>query len=361
MKIEELTLEEKIGQMLIIGVNEKNIINKTIEMIQKYKIGGFILYKKNYQTYNEMINLVNTLKQANEVNKVPLFISIDQEGGRVYRMPDDITRIKNAKSFAETKNLKIVGESGTVTAKMLKQTGINMNYSPVLDIGRFEDNSAIGDRSYGKDENDVSVYGIEVMKKIKEQGIIPVIKHFPGHGAINVDSHFQIPVIKKKLELLEKEDIRPFKVAIENGADAIMVGHLIIDDIDKKYPASLSQNIIQKYLIEKYNFKGLIITDDIKMLAIRLNYSLKDTIVNAINAGNNIIMAGYQYNKIKKIIKIIKNEVEAGRISIDKIENNAKKVLKIKQEYNITDEKQKGFNIQNMNDEIKKLNEKVLK
>lgn len=361
MKFEELTLEEKIGQMLIIGVNENNTTDKTVEMIKKYKIGGFILYKRNYQTYEQMLKLVNTLKQANKVNKVPLFISIDQEGGRVYRMPDEITRIKNAKSFAATKSLKIVGESGTITAKMLKQTGINMNYSPVLDIGRYEESSAIGDRSYGKDANDVSVYGTEVMKKIKEQGVIPVIKHFPGHGASNVDSHFKIPVIKKKFEILEKEDIKPFKVAIENGADAIMIGHLIIGDIDKKYPASLSKNIIQNYLIDKYKFKGLIITDDIKMLAIRLNYSLRDTIVNAINAGNNIIMAGYKYNKIKKIIKIIKKEVEAGRISIDKIENSAQKVLKIKEKYNITDEEEQGFNIQNMNDEIKELNEKVLR
>ncbi len=361
MKKEELTLEEKIGQMLIIGVNEKKVTNKTIEMIEKYKVGGFILYKDNYQNYEEMVNLVNKLKQTNSNNKVPLFISIDQEGGRVYRMPPEIVRIKNAKAFAETKNIEIVGESGTVTGKMLKQTGINMNYSPVLDIGRYKDDDAIGNRSYGKDENEVSIYGIEVMKKLQEQKVISVVKHFPGHGASKLDSHFQIPVIKKKIETLEKEDIKPFKIAIENGADTIMVGHLILEDVDKKYPASLSKTIIQDYLRNKYKFGGLIISDDIKMLAIRLHYSLRKTIISAINAGDNIILAGYSYGKIKKIINIVKKEIENGKISIDKIEDSVEKILKIKEKYNITDARVNGAKIENINDEINKLNEKVLK
>ena len=140
-----------------------------------------------------------------------------------------------------------------------------------------------------------------------------------------------------------------------------MVGHLILEDVDKKYPASLSKTIIQDYLRNKYKFGGLIISDDIKMLAIRLHYSLRKTIISAINAGDNIILAGYSYGKIKKIINIVKKEIENGKISIDKIEDSVEKILKIKEKYNITDARVNGAKIENINDEINKLNEKVLK
>jgi beta-N-acetylhexosaminidase len=359
MTAENLTLEEKIGQMMIIPINETEITKKTIEMIQKYKIGGFILYRKNYNSYNEMLEIVNKLKSINQNNKIPLFISMDQEGGRVYRLPPDINRIKNAKTFAETKDLDLIADSGSIMAKILKKTGINMNYSPVLDIRRFDDNDIIGDRSYGNNAEDVSNYGIEVMKGIQKEGVISVVKHFPGHGATNTDSHFKIPIIKEKIDVLEKEDIKPFINAIKNNADAIMIGHLIVEDIDNKYPASLSYKVIQEYLKDKYGYNGLIISDDIKMLSIKLHYSLKNTIIRAINSGNNVILIGYSYPKIKKIIKIILKEIKKVKIDINKIDESVNKIIQIKEKYNITDAKANGMDINEINKQINKINEKT--
>ena len=205
-------------------------------------------------------------------------------------------------------------------------------------------------------KEDVEKYAIEVMKQLQQNNVISVVKHFPGHGLTKKDSHFRIPKIKEKIELLEKEDMKPFEVAIKNGADAIMVGHLIIKDVDKKYPASLSKKVILKYLIEKYNYNGLIITDDIKMMAIRLHYNMKKAVKRAILAGNDIVMMGLSYKKVDKIIKYIISQIKKGKISEERINKSVEKILRIKEKYNITDEKASGFDINKINEQIEKLN-----
>lgn len=358
MNIKELSLEEKIGQMFIIGLNtkEQEEINK---FIKKLKIGGVIIYRKNYSNYEQMLNLINNIKETNVENKIPITISIDQEGGRVNRMPPEILNLKSATKFANTKDIELVRESANIIGQMLNSTGISMNYAPILDIKRFEEKHAIGDRCYGDNKEDVEKYGIEIMKQLQENKVISVIKHFPGHGLTKKDSHFRIPKVKEKIEILEKEDMQPFEMAIKNGADAIMVGHLIIKDIDKKYPASLSKKVIQKYLIEKNNYNGLIITDDMKMMAIRLHYNMKRAVKRAILAGNDIVMIGLQYNKIEKIIKYITKQVKKGKISEEIINKSVEKIINMKEKYNMTDKETKGFDINKINEQIKKLNDKL--
>lgn len=355
MDIKELSLEEKIGQMLIMGLEDKG--QKEIDsIIRKLKIGGIIIYKKNYNNYEQMLDLINNIKEMNVENKIPITISVDQEGGRVNRMPPEILNLKSATKFANTKDIELVKNTGNIIGKMLNETGISMNYAPILDIRRFEEKHAIGDRCYGENKEDVEKYGIEVMKQLQQNNVISVIKHFPGHGLTKKDSHFRIPKIKEKIEQLQKEDIQPFEVAIKNGADAIMVGHLIIKDVDKKYPASLSKKVIQKYLIEKYNYNGLIITDDMKMMAIRLHYNMKRAVKRAILAGNDIVMIGLSYKKVDRIIKYIIGQIKKGKMSEERINKSVEKILRIKEKYNITDEKTSGFDINKINEQIEKLN-----
>lgn len=359
MEIKDLKIEQKIGQMLIIALEEKQITEKTINIIQKYNIGGIILYRKNYDNYQQMIDLINKLKEINKVNEIPLFISIDQEGGRVNRMPSEVLNLKSANKLSSIGNVEVVKESAKIISKMLIKTGINMNYSPVLDIKNFREKHAIGDRCYGENKEDVSKYAIEFMKELSKGGVVPVVKHFPGHGATTKDSHFILPIVKKSKEKLESEDIEPFKEAIKNEADAIMVGHILVKDMDKKYPASLSKKIIQEYLINKIKFKGLIITDDFKMKAIRLRYSLKRAVMLAINSGNNMIMIGTKYKQIEKIIKNISKQVKKGKIDIAKINKSIEKIISIKEKYNVSDNKIDGFDIEDINKKIEELNNKV--
>ena len=358
MDIKELSIEEKIGQMFIVGLEDKKQeeINK---LIKKIKIGGVIIYKKNYENYKEMLSLVNNIKEENKENKIPITISVDQEGGTPNTTPPEILNLKSATKFTNTKNLELVGETGRIIGEMLRKTGISMDYAPILDIRRFKEKHAIGDRCYGENKEDVEKNAIEVMKQLQKSKIIPVVKHFPGHGLTKKDSHFRIPKVKEKIEILEREDMHPFEIAIKNGAEAIMVGHLIIKDVDKKYPASLSKKIIQKYLIEKYNYKGLIITDDLKMLAIRIHYNMKGAVKRAILAGNDIVMIGLSTRKIEKIIKYIEKQVKKGIISEERINKSVEKIIKIKEKYEILDEKADGFNINEMNEKIEKVNNQI--
>lgn len=359
MEIKELSTQEKIGQMIIIGMDTNYITERVKMMITKYKVGGIILYRKNFNTYQDMLALIRQLKELNKANKIPLWIAIDQEGGRVNRMPKEILNLPSANQIVTKTSLEEVEKSAEIIGKMLKQSGYNLNFAPVLDIKRFEDKHAIGDRCYGDNKEDVVKYGIAVMKKMQEQGILPAIKHFPGHGATKQDSHYLLPVIKKKIEYIEKEDMYPFEKAMKEGADAILVGHLLIKNVTGIYPASLSRKFIVKYLKRKYRYKGLIITDDLKMRAIKFIYGTNLAVRKAFEAGNDIIVFRFNQEEEKRVIEKLISQVEEGKLKESRINRSVKKIIEMKQKYEISDEEEiNGIDINKMNNEIKKIREK---
>lgn len=355
--MKNLTLREKVGQMLIIKIFGKEISDQTKKMIREYKVGGVILYRKNYDTYEEMLRIINEIKNVNKQNgNIPLFISIDQEGGRVNRMPSEFKNIKSAGNLVSTGNIESVKEAARTTAEMLRECGFNMNYSPVLDIQRFENGHAIGDRCYGKNAEEVSKNGIQVMKELSKGGVIPVIKHFPGHGSTNKDSHFFLPVITKSMSELENEDMVPFKKAIGQNAEVIMVGHLMIKEVDNRNPASLSRTMINDYLRNKYQYKGIIMTDDLKMRAIRLKYGYVRASIKACKAGDDVIMIGASYNTIARVIHKIEKNIKNNKISINQINKSVKRILKLKEKYQVSDEQISGCNVLDINKRIEQIN-----
>ena len=356
-----LSLKEKIGQMIIFGINEENVTGRLIKMIKDYKVGGIILYKKNYKTAEELINLINKLKKANKDNKLPLFISIDQEGGRVNRMPNEFKNLKSsAELIKENGSIKVV-KAANIISQMLNVFGINMVFAPVLDIQRFSDNHAIGDRCYGKTEEEVSKYAIGAMKKFKQNNIISVVKHFPGHGATSLDSHFFLPTIRKNIDELEKTDMKPFEKAIEEGVEAIMLGHLRVRGINNYLPVSLSKKFIIKYLRRKYRFRGLIITDDLKMKAIHLGANIAAR--KAFEAGNDLIMMGFKEKEVISSINNIKRMVDKKKIKEARINRSIKRIIKVKEKYNINNNEITQItkeDINDINNMILELNKNIL-
>lgn len=351
--IDELTLEEKIGQMIIIGLDTKITDELLEKIINKYKVGGVLLYKKNYKDYEEMVSLVNKIKEINRKNKIPIFISIDQEGGRVNRMPNEFKNLPVASKLAEkSKEEDFVKMSGEITGEMLNKLGIDMDFAPVLDIKRFKDDHAIGDRAYSENVEKVSKYGIEYMKALQKNNIISVVKHFPGHGATKEDSHFKLPKIKKELKKLEEEDIKPFKEAIKNKVDGILIGHLKISKLTLNLPASMSRRFITKYLRKKYRFNGLVISDDVRMKAIRLRYGKNNAVKKAFLACNDIVIFKYD-NDIRVIDNIIKL-VKENKIEIKRVNNSVRRILKVKQKYNMNNDY-----IKKDEDFKNKINEKI--
>ena len=351
--LEKLTLEEKIGQMFMFGINSSNT-EGILELIKNKQIGGVILYKKNYSSYSEMLTLINKLKDANKENKIPLFVAVDEEGGRVNRMPSEIKNLKSINKFSKLEDKKLIKKHSEIISKMLYNTGINMNFAPDLDIDNNSSSKVIKDRCFSDNVDIVKEYGILYIKEMQKNNVISIIKHFPGHGITKKDSHILLPYTFNYKEVLNKH-ILPFKEAIDNGCDGIMISHIVIRKLTQGLPSSLSKKLIKEYLREKLHYDNLVITDDIRMKPVNLLYksvSLKKAFIS----GADIILFKYRKDDYKVINKVIKM-VKTAKIKEEDIDKSVARILRIKEKYNISDKKKiNGCNIEELNKQIEELN-----
>ena len=251
---------------------------------------------------------------------------------------------------------ELVSKSADIIGELLYKSGVNLNFAPVLDIKRFNDKTAIGDRSYGTNKDIVTECGVTTMKELQKNNIVSVVKHFPGHGATKQDSHHFLPIINKSMKKLEKEDMYPFEQAIKNGADAVLVGHLLITNVTGIFPASLSRRFITKYLRLKYRYKGLIITDDLKMRAIKFLYGPDLAVRKAFEAGNDIIVFRFNKDEEQNVLDKIINLTTTGKIKEGRINRSVKRIIQIKQKYGISDTKEfGGVDIDKINQKIEEI------
>lgn len=359
LKIEGMSLEEKIGQLVLVGMEGYEVNSNIRELIHNYYVGGIIVYKKNIQNSNQLVSLINSLKTSNSQNKIPLFISVDEEGGAVSRLPDEIKKLPTARSIGRTGNSDLALEVGKTLGETVKALGYNMNFAPVLDIDSNPLNPVIGNRSFGETVGLVSDMGIGVLKGIKEEGVIPVVKHFPGHGDTSVDSHIGLPVIDHDIERIRSFEMVPFKNAIDQGADVVMVAHILMAEIDSKYPSSMSHIMISDLLRKELGFSGVVITDDMTMGAIEKNYNLEDATIQAIKAGADIVLVGHGFEKAVAVINAIKESVENQNISMERIDESVYRILKLKQEYELEDLPVEVLDIEGINEKIIHLIDKI--
>ncbi len=333
--LKNLSIKEKISQMFILGFSgtELGTENSNIQNMVKNGLGGVILFSENINSYRQINDLT---KKLQSIAKIPLFISIDQEGGRVERtinIKDKINYL-SPKELASS-NLDLTKKQAQIMADELKSMGVNMDFAPVLDVNTNENNPIIGVRSFGNNPDDVIKYSEPVYKTFKENNIIAVGKHFPGHGETSVDSHIDMPVVDLSFEELENIHIKPFKHAFSNGLDAVMIAHVLYRAFNESVPASLSSEIITGYLKEKLNFKGLIISDDMVMGGISKHYDFVTSCIKGINAGIDIFIYRYSDSKIVELIEELEKSVEKGLIPVERINESAEKILSIKQKYGI--------------------------
>ena len=325
-KIDEMSLEEKIGQLLIISYRKDDIKEKLPTILEEVKPGGFILFSENITTYDDTINLIKSIKNSNDI---PLFIGIDEEGGNVQRLKNlkdyktsDIPYMSYVKTINDAYNL------GKVIAEELRVFGINLDFAPVIDCNWDNPKSVIGKRAFEGDYTTVAKLGVSLAKGLKNNKVIPTYKHFPNHGATATDSHQDLPVINKTEEELLNNDLIPYQEAIKNNADMIMISHLALPQITKDYtPASLSYEIITNLLKKKLGFKGLVVTDALNMQALTKNYSEKEILIKAINAGADLLLMP---EDPVNAVKIIKEAVNGGLISEERINESVEKILSLK-------------------------------
>lgn len=357
-QIERMSMDEKIGQMIFAGVSGTEQNSEVDQLINHYKVGGFILNGKNLTSPSQTVAYINSLKAKNSQNKLSLFLGIDQEGGRISKLPGDLIDTPTNLEIGKIHDLSFAFELGSVIGKMVKAYGFNINFAPVLDINSNPDNPVIGDRSFGNNPKLVSELGTQMMKGLQSEKIIPTIKHFPGHGDTSADSHLELPMVHKSLAELEKFELVPFSHAVEEGADMVMIGHLLLPKIDPDYPSSLSEAIITELLRKRIGFDGVIITDDMTMKAITGNFDIGSAAVMSVKAGNDIVMVAHDYEKMIKVISELKKAVQEGDISEARINESVTRILQLKEKYDIADSISEEVNINKLNQHIKSVLDK---
>lgn len=354
---EDLSLDEKIGQLIITNVTGTHLTTEMQTLFDTYKIGGFIFFSHNFETDKQALSLINDLKSANEHNRIPLFLTVDQEGGRVTRLPG----LLNLPANSQLANLdeEIAFEYGQILGEQLLSFGLNVNYAPVLDVLLNDKNEAIGDRAFSSDVDKVALLGSQLMKGLQKESIIPAIKHFPGHGNVKEDSHETLPINNDDYETLLTKDLFPLKNAIDEGADLVMVGHLLYTELDDEYPSSLSKTIISEILRGKLEFNGVVIIDDLTMDAIRNDYSLEEAVLLYLEAGGDLILTTEGVDAVSKIVQTIKKAIEEGQITEERIDESVERILALKEKYELEDTMVEQLDIEDLNQTIKAFNKKI--
>lgn len=330
-------LQKQIGRMLVIGFENESVNKNTeiVKQIQKYDLGGVILFDKFYQkrSITKNIDSPEQLKELTaklkQFSRKPLLISVDQEGGNVARLKhyygfDRFASAKEVAHFSITQAKDIYDKQ----SQMLQRNNINCNFAPVVDLDINPKNRVISklERSFGSSSQEVTKYAKIMIDAQTKHNVISVLKHFPGHGSSLGDSHKGFVDISKTWTT---EELVPYQNLIDaKKVDMIMSAHVFNSHLDSKYPATLSYNINTKLLREKMGFKGVLISDDLQMKAITKHFTLKETVTKAINSGVDILLFGNQLesNDADELVKLIYSQVKSGAISKKRIQEANRRI-----------------------------------
>ena len=336
--LESMTLVEKAGQLFMVGIEGTQLDEDTALFLKENKIGGVILFGRNMENPGQVGRLTEKLQglKAGPAG-VGMLIAADQEGGRVNRLPGDEGRFPSAEALARDNNTDTVRDAAEKMAVQLKRMGINLNFAPVLDINSNPDNPVIGDRAFGSDPQTVSRMGMAFMRGTLDGGVIPAAKHFPGHGDTLVDSHTHLPVVSHSMERLEGFELVPFNEAVKNGVPVIMSAHILLGEIDREYPATLSPAVIDGILREKMGFNGVVVSDDLDMGAITGLYSHGGAAVRAVNAGVDILLIGHSRDGMAEALEAVQAAADRGDIAPDTIDRAVIRILTLKEKFGLVD------------------------
>ena len=338
--LENMTLEEKIGQLFMVNLelldnsegdyyNHQKLTKEMKKALKKYHVGGVIFFARNISTTKQTKTLIEKL-QAN--SKVPLFISVDEEGGEVARIANNdnmrTTKFPTMEEVGQMADKEYAYNMGETIGKEIKELGFNLNFAPVADVRTNELNTEIGNRSFGSDERLVSEMVVEVVKGLQNQGVSATLKHFPGHGDASKDSHEGAVDVENDINRLRKVELVPFKAGIKAGADLIMVSHISVSRITgTTEPASLSSLVMKDMLRTEMGFDGVIITDAMNMKAITDYCDVKEAAVNCILSGADICLMPQD---LPIAYEAVVEAVENGILTEKRINDSVTRILELK-------------------------------
>lgn len=335
--VNNMTLEEKVGQIFMVAPEavdkdggSTTVFTENIEKeIEKYNLGGYILFASNIENPTQTQELINGLKKS---SKIQPFVGVDEEGGRVARIGKNsamgVEKIEPMAQVGKSQNYERANEIGTTIGKYIKNLGFNLDFAPDTDVLTDSNNTEIGDRSFGNDPEVVGKMATEVVKGLQSENISTVLKHFPGHGGSIGNSHQGFSLSNRTEEELKKCEIVPFKTAIENGAYCVMVAHMSLPNVTgDNIPATLSKKVVTDMLKTELNFKGVVFSDSMSMGAITENYGTGDACVKAVEAGIDMVLMPENLDEAyNAVLEAVKN----GKISQERLDDAVSRIIKAK-------------------------------
>ena len=335
--VNNMTLEEKVGQIFMVAPEavdkdggSTTVFTENIEKeIEKYNLGGYILFASNIENPTQTQELINGLKKS---SKIQPFVGVDEEGGRVARIGKNsamgVEKIEPMAQVGKSQNYERANEIGTTIGKYIKNLVFNLDFAPDTDVLTDSNNTEIGDRSFGNDPEVVGKMATEVVKGLQSENISTVLKHFPGHGGSIGNSHQGFSLSNRTEEELKNCEIVPFKTAIENGADCVMVAHMSLPNVTgDNIPATLSKKVVTDMLKTELNFKGVVFSDSMSMGAITENYGTGDACVKAVEAGIDMVLMPENLDEAyNAVLEAVKN----GKISQERLDDAVSRIIKAK-------------------------------
>ena len=318
---------DKVGQLMMIGIHGKTLNDDAKFMLNEYRVGGIILFDRNMESKDQVKSLITDIhKTGKSAGLTPLFIGIDQEGGAVARMEDQLIKVPPAEELGKEpieQAVSLAKQSGTE----LKDLGFNINFAPVADLGLTYG------RSFSTKPDDVVRYASTVSKAYDEVGLWYSYKHFPGIGKTDVDLHADTSVVPVSKETLLNEDTKVFVDLIKQSKPntyAIMVSHAMYPQIDPDHPSSLSKAIITDWLRKDMGYNGVVVTDDMDMGALAKHYTFGDMAIQSILAGSDILLVCHEYEHMQEAYNGLMKAVKDGRISKERLDESVKRILLMK-------------------------------
>jgi beta-N-acetylhexosaminidase len=319
-----------IGELLFTGFKGPELPQSTAAFLKEEAIGGIILFGQNYEGTGQVAELINQAQDA-RAEPLPLWVSVDHEGGRVQRFKKPFTKIPEAADIAAKDSPTLAFEIARLIGRELRAVGINLDFAPVADINTNPANPVIGRRSFGSDADTVSRFVTSFVRGLLLEGVQPCLKHFPGHGDTHVDSHYALPAIDTDLETMRAREWRPFTKAMRSGCNFTMSAHIVCRKIDPSVPATLSHQVMTELLRGELRYTGVIVSDDMEMKAIADHFGATEAPVRAINAGCDLVI--YRSEEAARVgFEGLVKGLESGALSAERVLESVNRLRNLKRE-----------------------------
>jgi beta-N-acetylhexosaminidase len=326
------SIRRDIGQLLIGSLPGTTITPELRSLAREFSLGGVILFARNIEEPEQVAELSRDLQSL--ASDLPLWVSVDQEGGRVARLRQPFTEWPPMAVLGRSGSAELASRFAAALAAELKAVGITLDYAPVLDIHTNPKNPVIGDRALAEDAESVARLGAAIVRGLQDNGVAACGKHFPGHGDTSVDSHLELPLVEHPPDRIRRVECVPFREAIRADVAFIMTAHVLVPSLDEARPATLSPRIVQAILREELGFDGVILSDDLEMKAVANAYAVPDAAVQALEAGcDGVLICSGNVETQAATLEALVHAVEQEQIRYKRLDDMHKRLRRVKERF----------------------------